>query len=84
MMKKLFNKKGDALSSIIVAIVFIIIALIMIPAFRGMQVDNTNAIKAISYSHINFVNEGLSDAGNGADYQLDADLWDSFDASNVN
>ena len=49
-----------------------------------MQVDNTNATKAISYSHINFVNEGLSDAGNGADYQLDADLWDTTDATNVN
>lgn len=84
MIKKLFNKKGDALSSIIVAIVFIIIALIMVPAFRGMQVDNTNATKAISYSHINFINEGLSDAGNGADYQLDADLWDTTDATNVN
>ena len=84
MMKKLFNKKGDALSSIIVAIVFIIIALIMVPAFRGMQVDNTNATKAISYSHINFVNEGLSDAGNGANYQLDTDFWDTTEASNVN
>ncbi len=83
MMKKLFNKKGDALSSIIVAIIFIIIALIMIPAFRGIQVDNTNATKAISYSYINFVNEGLSDAGHGANYLLDTDLWDTFDAFNV-
>jgi len=83
MKNKLFNKKGDSISSIIVAIVFIILALIMIPAFRGMQVDNTSATKAISYSHVNFVNEGLSDAGNGADYQLDADLWNTANASNV-
>jgi hypothetical protein len=83
MKNKLFNKKGDALSSIIVAIVFIIIALIMIPAFRGMQVDNTSATKAISNSHITFVNEGLTDAGSGADYQLDTDLWDTTDATTV-
>lgn len=83
MMKKLFNKKGEALSTIIISLVFIIIALIMIPAFRGMQVDNTNATKAISYSHISFVNEGLADAGDGADYQLDTDIWNTTDATNV-
>lgn len=83
MMKKLFNKKGDALSSIIITLVFIIIALIMVPAFRGMQVDNTSAARALSNSHISFVNEGLTDAGAGADYQLDADNWNTTDASNV-
>jgi hypothetical protein len=83
MKNKLFNKKGDSLSSIIVSIVFIILALIMIPAFRGMQVDNTNATNAISRSHISFVNEGLTDAGAGANYQLDNDVWDTTDATNV-
>jgi len=81
--KKLFNKKGDSLSSIIVSIVFIILALITIPAFRGMQVDNTNATNAISKSHISFVNEGLADAGGGADYQLDTDTWETTDANSV-
>lgn len=81
--KKLFNKKGDALSSIIITLVFIIIALIMVPAFRGMQVDNTNGAKALSNSHISFINEGLTDAGAGANYQLDADGWTPTDASSV-
>lgn len=78
--KRLFNRKGDALSTIIIALIFIIIALVMVPAFRGMQVDNTNATKAISKSHISFVNEGLTDAGGGAHYQLDTDSWDTMDA----
>lgn len=82
--KRLFNRKGDALSTIIIALIFIIITLVMVPAFRGMQVDNTNATRALSSSHISFVNEGLSDAGGGADYQLDTDAWNTTDAEGVN
>lgn len=82
--KKFFNRKGDALSTIIIALIFIIITLIMVPAFRGMQVDNTNAAKAMSSTHINFVNEGLTDAGGQASYQLDTDSWETTDAENVN
>ena len=82
-MKKMFNRKGDALSSIIITIVFIIIALIMVPAFRGMQKDNTSSTGAISNSHINFVNEGLNDAGGAAGYQLDVDTWDTTNASGI-
>lgn len=78
--KRLFNRKGDALSTIIIALIFIIIALVMVPAFRGMQVDNTNATEAISTAHISFVNKGLADAGGEAGYQLDSDSWDTTNA----
>lgn len=82
-MKKLFRKKGDALSGVILAIVFIIIVLLTIPAFRGIQNDNTSATRAISKTNVNFVNEGLEDAGGSAGYNLDTDLWETTEATSV-
>lgn len=81
--RKLFNKKGDGLSSVVIAIVFIIIVLLMVPAFRGMQHDNTNATRAISNSNNSFINNALTDAGQGATYNLDADPWEVTEATNV-
>lgn len=78
---KKITKRGDALSTVVITIFLIIIALIMVPAFRGMQVDNTSATRALSNSHVNFVNEGLSDAGGGANYQLDTEDWSTTDAT---
>lgn len=79
---KLFNKKGD-ISAVIIALVFIIITFLVVPAFRGMQVDNTNASKALSHSSISFVNSGLEDAGSAAGYQLDTEGWQTTEADNV-
>ncbi len=82
-MKKLFRKKGDALSGVILAIVFIIIVLLTIPAFRGIQNDNTSAASAISRTNINFINEGLEDAGEAPGYNLDTEQWGITDATSV-
>lgn len=83
-MKKLFRKKGDALSGVILAIVFIIIVLLTIPAFRGIQNDNTSAAGAISETNINFINEGLRDAGGTAGYDLDTEQWGITEAQGIN
>jgi len=83
-MKKLFRKKGDALSGVILAIVFIIIVLLTIPAFRGIQNDNTSATSAISKTNIDFINEGLRDAGGTAGYDLDTESWGITEAEGIN
>lgn len=83
-MKKLFRKKGDALSGVILAIVFIIIVLLTIPAFRGVQHDNTSAVGAISKTNINFINEGLEEAGGAAGYDLNTESWELERATGIN
>ena len=72
------------MSGVILAIVFIIIVLLTIPAFRGIQHDNTSAASAISKTNIKFINEGLEDAGGTAGYDLDDDSWVPINAEGIN
>ena len=80
-MKKILNRKGDGLSSIIVAIIFIVIALLIIPAFRGIQSDSSNGTKAISNTNVQFVNAGLGDSGNAPTYGGTTGAWTTTDAT---
>lgn len=73
-MRRFFNRKGDGLSSIIVAIIFIIIVLLTVPAFRGMQSDNTTSIKGLATTTKNFTNQGINDSI-GSGYNLNEGDW---------
>lgn len=73
-MNKKFSRKGDGLSSIIITIVFIIIVILVVPAFRGMQKDNTSSTKALSGTTMNFTDSGVTDASK-AGYNLNQSDW---------
>ncbi|QUH22002.1 hypothetical protein [Alkaliphilus sp. B6464] len=73
-MKKLMNRKGDGLSTIVISIIFIILILLTVPAFRGMQSDNTTSIKGLASTTKNFTDEGIEDSV-GSGYNLNSRDW---------
>lgn len=59
MKKNFLRRKGD-ISGIIVALIFVVICLVIIPAFKSLQNSNTSNAKKAESTYSTFVSGSLS------------------------
>lgn len=66
-------KKGDGLATVIIGIVFIVLVLLIVPAFKGLQKSGTQQSKGIAITNENLTTQALTDAAGMAGFGYKGD-----------